>query len=83
LNEQDPLEALARQAELRRRLPAPERRRAIRREAGATLADVGAACGVSGQAACLWECGRTYPRLEHLTRYLDALSAMAGNGGPS
>ena len=51
-------------------------RRAIRVAAGATLAEVGDAVGVTGEAIRLYEAGRRTPRGLHLERYAAALDAL-------
>ncbi len=63
---------------LRRILPAPERRKAIRESAGVSQARVGAEVGVSGQAVAWWEQGRSEPRGEHLPAYVALLAQLEG-----
>ena len=60
----------------RRELPSPTDRRAIRKAAGLTLQEVGAAVGVSGQAIGMWEAGSRTPRGPHLERYVDVLRIL-------
>lgn len=62
-------------AEARRKLPSPAARRHIRLAAGASLADVGAALGVSKQAVSLWEHGKG-PSRNHVRTYVRVLEAL-------
>lgn len=72
--------AIAQQAALRRRLPAPPMRRAIRVAAGFTGAEVAATLGVSRQAVAQWERGTRTPRGTHLRAYLEVLDALSEVG---
>lgn len=67
---------------LRRELPPPEERRALREAAGVSLAALGRACGVSHVAVHTWETGRKRPRGEHLRRYVDALRVLREESAP-
>lgn len=61
-------------------LPPPDERRAIRKSAGATLAEMAAELGVSEMVMSRWERGiNKPPRAKALTyrRLLDALSVLA------
>src|SRR5262249_1514836 len=68
--------ALRAKAELVRRLPSPEIRRALRVGASATLADVATHCGVTVATVSRWERGLRHPRGEQLGRYIDALDEL-------
>lgn len=57
----------------RRELPSPEMRRALRKAAGASLAEVAEAVGVTRQAVSMWELGQRSPRPTHLPAYLEVL----------
>jgi transcriptional regulator with XRE-family HTH domain len=52
-------EQLLEQVRSRRRLPAPTERRRIRKKAGVSLRDMGAALGVSHTLIRKWEAGST------------------------
>jgi transcriptional regulator with XRE-family HTH domain len=65
---------------MRLALPAPPERRRIRRAAGLTLADVGAAVSVSRETVRGWEAGAC-PRLRHLADYVAALGVMKAAAG--
>ncbi len=58
-------------------LPSPAMRSAIRKGAGATQALVAETVGVSRATVAHYERGTKNPRGEHLTRYLEVLSALA------
>jgi len=60
----------------RRGLPPPDLRRAIRKAAGLTHADVAGALGVSRQAVAHWEGGTRTPRAVALKRYSDLLQRL-------
>jgi transcriptional regulator with XRE-family HTH domain len=68
----DLLDRLRRKAEL----PPPAMRKMIRLSAGATLYDIGAACGVSHEAVRLWESNRRFPSEANLVRYAAVLEAL-------
>lgn len=72
------IDELAEQLQARRSIPPQARRAAIRRAAGASLADVAKACGVSKQAVAFWEAGLTFPRGEHLLAYAEVLRLFRG-----
>jgi transcriptional regulator with XRE-family HTH domain len=72
----DTLEVLT-QRIARRDLPPIEMRRALRRSAGLTLADVADAVGVTRQAVSWWERGQRTPRGEKLDAYGDVLRALS------
>jgi transcriptional regulator with XRE-family HTH domain len=61
----------------RRDLPPIEMRRALRRGAGLTLADVADAVGVTRQAVSWWERGQRTPRGENLDAYGEVLRALS------
>jgi transcriptional regulator with XRE-family HTH domain len=52
-------EQLLEQVRSRRRLPPPAERRRIRKQAGVSLRDMGAALGVSHSLVAKWEAGAT------------------------
>jgi transcriptional regulator with XRE-family HTH domain len=58
---------------MRRGLPDPQSRRALRQAAGASLSQVADVCGVSPQSVLDWERGAD-PRGEHLVRYSKVLA---------
>jgi DNA-binding transcriptional regulator YiaG len=62
---------------LRRRLPAPHMRRALRVSAGLSAAEVADALGVTRQAISRWERGEREPRGPLLTEYVAVLDAIA------
>lgn len=70
------IETLTTQVRVRRALPEPAVRRAIRRAAGVSLADVADVLGVTRQAVSMWELGERTPRGPLLHAYLDALRAL-------
>ncbi len=74
----DHLAELVARVEIQRALPPPARRRAIRRKAGVSQDEVGAACGVSRATVSHWETGVSSPRGEYLRLYVAALDVMAG-----
>lgn len=61
---------------MRRGLPSPESRRAIREMAGVSTADVAQALGVSRQTISNWETGKRSPCGAHLEGYLEILSLL-------
>jgi DNA-binding transcriptional regulator YiaG len=65
---------------LRRELPPPERRRAIREAAGVSMTPVARALGVSVQTVWNWETGRRRPSTEHLQAYVDVLELLEREG---
>jgi DNA-binding transcriptional regulator YiaG len=67
------LESLTRRVKARRELPPPETQRALRRAAGASLADVAKVVGTTRQAVSLWELGRRSPTGGRLDAYLEVL----------
>lgn len=72
-------EALAR-ADLRRKLPPPAMRRALRVSRGLTGADVAAHCGVTRQLVSKWERGERNPSGQRLELYADLLDRLAKEG---
>jgi transcriptional regulator with XRE-family HTH domain len=60
----------------RRDLPPVEMRRALRRGAGLTLADIAEAVGVTRQPVSWWERGRRTPRGPNLDAYGEVLRAL-------
>jgi transcriptional regulator with XRE-family HTH domain len=67
---------LRRQLRQRRELPAPDERRALRVNAGATLREVAGPVGVSPQTIWDYENGRSTPRGLKLERYLAVLGVL-------
>lgn len=67
---------LARLVELRRLLPPPSRRRALRLAADVPLEAVARHCHVTRQAVSSWERGTREPRGENLVAYVDALNLL-------
>jgi DNA-binding transcriptional regulator YiaG len=67
------IEELSERVLARRSLPPPLTRRALREAAGASLADVARACGVTKQAVAQWESGLYSPRGANLLAYAEVL----------
>jgi HTH-type transcriptional regulator/antitoxin MqsA len=63
-------------ARLRRSLPDPRTRRAIRLAAGVSLAEVAEVVGVAARTIARWESGQSSPRGEYLGRYVDLLEQL-------
>jgi len=59
-----------------RQLPPPELRRAIRRAAGLSQADLARSIGVTRQAISWWESDRRRPRGDLLRTYVAALQML-------
>ena len=59
-----------------RQLPQPELRRALRNEAGLTLAEVGDRCGVTRSAVSRWERGLRNPRGTNRVEYAKFLGEL-------
>jgi DNA-binding transcriptional regulator YiaG len=76
LNDMTTVAELVDRVEARQELPPPALRRALRRAAGVSLDDVGAAVGVTGQAVWWWEQGKREPNDENLVRYLELLREL-------
>jgi DNA-binding XRE family transcriptional regulator len=70
----DELASLSRRIEIRRDLPSPDVRRALRQAAGISQADVARAAGVTRQAVHLWERGMRVPCGENLDTYAAVLN---------
>ena len=70
-------EAIRYHLELRRRLPRPAMRRALRIEGGFTLARFAELFGVTRQAVSQWERGVGTPRGDQLQSYVEALELIA------
>ncbi|MFF6939986.1 helix-turn-helix domain-containing protein [Streptomyces lavendulae] len=62
--------------QVRRDLPNPEQRRALRESAGLSQQELANAIGVTHQAVSHWEAGIRTPRGAVLDRYVDALRAL-------
>lgn len=76
-------DAIRHRMQIRRDLPPPSERRALRKAAGLTTAELGAAVGVSKQAITSWENGTRTPRGMSLERYVDALRALREETTPA
>lgn len=61
---------------LRKDLPSPASRRALRQAAGLTIYEVAEAVGVSFQAISAYELGTRSPRGKNLEAYVSALRVM-------
>jgi transcriptional regulator with XRE-family HTH domain len=70
-----PTEQLLDQVRARRLLPAPERRRTIRKQAGVSLRAMARALGVSHTAIRWWESGAT-PHPKHRRAYAELLREL-------
>lgn len=59
-------------------MPDPAMRKAIRRAAGRSFADIGAACDppVCASTVLRWERGDRQPRGEHLVQYVEILDEL-------
>jgi transcriptional regulator with XRE-family HTH domain len=62
--------------QIRRDLPPPTERRALRIAAGLSQAQMGAAVGATKNAVANWEAGIRTPRGLFLERYVDALRTL-------
>jgi DNA-binding transcriptional regulator YiaG len=62
--------------DLRRRLPPPEVRRALRIACGTTQDEIAQAMGCTRQAVALWEQGKRQPNGAHLATYVEILQAL-------
>lgn len=62
---------------LRRRLPTPQMRRALRVSSGLSAAEVAVTLGVTRQAISRWERGEREPRGPQLSAYVAVLDAIA------
>jgi len=71
------LHMLLQAARVRRSLPSPTVRRALREGADLSQGDLGAVLGVTESAVSRWESGRRAPRREHLDAYVAVLAALA------
>ena len=69
--------ALDEEVVLRKLLPPPGERRAIRVAAGVTAARIAAEVGVTRQAVVWWERGRSEPGPENLAAYVAVLARLA------
>lgn len=69
-------DAIRQRVQIRRDLPSPAERRALRLAAGLTTIEMAAAIGVSKQAVTSWENGTRTPRGVLLERYVDALRVL-------
>jgi DNA-binding transcriptional regulator YiaG len=69
--------AVAEQIHIRRKLPPPQVRRALREANGLSAADLARPLHVTRQAVSKWECGKRTPRGELLQAYLAVLDELA------
>lgn len=67
---------IAKLARLRRDLPSPDSRRAIRVAAGVSLEDVAREVGVTRSAVARWERGDRSPGREHIAEYSRVLHEL-------
>lgn len=74
--------AVAEQIMLRRALPPPQMRRAIRQAAGFSAAEVASLMGVTRQAVGKWERGERMPRGDCLKVYVEVLKVLAETTAP-
>lgn len=70
------LTQLAERVKARRELPSPAERRAVRRDAGLSAAELAEAIGVTEAAVLTWERGTREPRGRNLDRYVEALRTL-------
>lgn len=70
------IDTLLEEARAVRGLPSPPVRRALRVDAGLSLARVADALGVSVQAVCHWELGSRQPRPANALAYSELLDAL-------
>jgi transcriptional regulator with XRE-family HTH domain len=73
----DSLAAALEKARLRRRLPDPKTRRALRQRAGLPQAAVARAVGVDRATISRWESGEREPGEAHLRSYIETLGRLA------
>jgi DNA-binding transcriptional regulator YiaG len=73
------IDSLREEAVLRRSLPSPATRRALREEAGIPRRRIAEVVGVTVGAVTHWESGARRPSSEHLRRYLEVLDALRGS----
>lgn len=76
-------EQVSRAASIRRRLPTPRMRRAIRESSGLRVAEVAKALDVAAQTVHNWERGSRAPRGALLEAYVAVLDALAEEQHPS
>lgn len=76
MKETTPAIAVAERLALRRRLPAPEMRRALRQASGLSASEVAACLGVSRQTVAQWERGVRTPRGPLLEQYVAVLERI-------
>lgn len=73
--------AVAERVRLRRRLPSPQMRRAIRISSGLSAAELAGLMGVTRQAVSKWERGDRTPRGSHLEAYVAVLDELSADRG--
>lgn len=61
---------------MRRSLPQPEQRAALRKAAGLSLQDVADAIGVTATTVFYWETGQRNPSARHIDAYMCALDTL-------
>ena len=71
------VDILLSEAKAARALPSPPMRKAIRKDAGISMARLADALGVSTQAVCHWESGARQPRPANAVAYAELLRALA------
>jgi len=76
-------EQVSRAASIRRRLPTPRMRRAIRESSGLSGAELARALKVVPQTVSNWERGSRTPRGEMLEAYVAVLEALSDEQHPS
>jgi DNA-binding transcriptional regulator YiaG len=75
------LTELSERVKSRRELPSPAARRALRREAGISAAELAEALGVTEGAVLTWERGTREPRGRNRDGYIQALRILSRTGG--
>jgi transcriptional regulator with XRE-family HTH domain len=70
-------EAVTALMNVRRSLPPPERRAQLRKDAGITQDALAEILGVTRSTLTYWESGKRNPSGASLTKYIEALNAMA------
>jgi len=70
-------DAVSQEIDIRRRLPSPQMRRALRVASGLSAAELAALMGVTRQAVSKWERGVRTPRGQHLATYVAVLERLA------
>lgn len=71
------VEVLEEMIRVKRSLPSPDARRAIRESVGVSQGDVAVALGVSQRSVSRWETGESDPTKQVLADYVDLLDRMS------